>query len=327
MVLGYLLARAGVDVLVLEKHADFLRDFRGDTIHPSTLEILHELGLLDEFLKRPHQEIQQLTGYVGGQPVTVADFTHLPTHCQFIALMPQWDFLDFIAEQARRYAGFRLRMQAEVTDLIEERGKVVGRPRQDARRAAGSPRRADHRRRRPPLDGPRRAGLEVEDIGSADRRPLDEDLATPRRPEPDRRPVRSRADPGDARPRRLLAMRVRDRQGGLRRGPKSRPRSLPRGHRQDRPLPPRPRGRDRRLVQRPAPDRHGRPPPPLVPARPALHRRLRARHVAGRRGRHQPGDPGRRGDGQPPGPSPPRAAPSRPKTSKPCNAAASFRRS
>jgi 2-polyprenyl-6-methoxyphenol hydroxylase-like FAD-dependent oxidoreductase len=126
MVLGFLLARAGVDVVVLEKHGDFLRDFRGDTIHPSTLEILHELGLLDEFLKRPHQEVRQLNGVIGDEEIPVADFSHLPTHCKFIAFMPQWDFLDFIAEHARRYPTFRLMMHAEVTDLIEEDGQIVG---------------------------------------------------------------------------------------------------------------------------------------------------------------------------------------------------------
>ena len=126
MMLGFLLARAGVDVLVLEKHGDFLRDFRGDTIHPSTLELMYELGLLEEFLKRPHQEIRQLAGQVGSESFVLADFTHLPTHCQFLAFMPQWDFLDFVAEQGRRYPGFHLKMQAEVTELIEENGAVVG---------------------------------------------------------------------------------------------------------------------------------------------------------------------------------------------------------
>jgi 2-polyprenyl-6-methoxyphenol hydroxylase-like FAD-dependent oxidoreductase len=126
MMLGYLLARAGVDVLVLEKHADFLRDFRGDTIHPSTLEVMYELGILEEFLKRPHQEARRLSGYVGESAVTIADFTHLPTHCKFLALMPQWDFLDFIAEHARKYETFHLLMQTEVKELIEERGAVVG---------------------------------------------------------------------------------------------------------------------------------------------------------------------------------------------------------
>ena len=126
MMLGLLLARAGVDVLVLEKHADFLRDFRGDTIHPSTLEIMYELGILEDFLKLPHQEARQLNAQFGDVALPVADFTHLPTHCRFLAFMPQWDFLNFIAEQGARYPTFRLRMQAEVTKLIEETDRVVG---------------------------------------------------------------------------------------------------------------------------------------------------------------------------------------------------------
>ncbi len=119
MIAGFLLARAGVDVVVLEKHADFLRDFRGDTIHPSTLQLMYELGILDEFLKRPHQELPQVGAQVGDFIVTVADFSHLPTHCKFIALMPQWEFLNFIAEKAKAYPQFHLRMESEVTDLIE----------------------------------------------------------------------------------------------------------------------------------------------------------------------------------------------------------------
>src|SRR6266849_2871185 len=126
MMLGTLLARAGVDVVVLEKHADFLRDFRGDTIHPSTLEIMHELGWLDEFLQLPHQKVRQLTAVVGSQRVTIADLAHLPTRCKFIAFMPQWDFLNFLALRAARYPGFRLWMRAEATDLVEESGRVVG---------------------------------------------------------------------------------------------------------------------------------------------------------------------------------------------------------
>lgn len=126
MMLGFLLARAGVLVTVLEKHADFLRDFRGDTIHPSTLELMHELGLLDEFLALPHDRVDHLSGQIGEGRVTIADFTHLPTRCKFIALMPQWDFLDFLADQGKRYPAFDLRMRAEATDLIEEDGRVVG---------------------------------------------------------------------------------------------------------------------------------------------------------------------------------------------------------
>jgi 2-polyprenyl-6-methoxyphenol hydroxylase-like FAD-dependent oxidoreductase len=126
MMLGFLLARAGVDVVVLEKHADFLRDFRGDTIHPSTLEVMHELGLLEEFLRRPHQELTRLDALIGETSMTIADFSHLPTRCKFIAFMPQWEFLNFLAEQGRRYPTFHLRMEAEVTDLILEGGRVAG---------------------------------------------------------------------------------------------------------------------------------------------------------------------------------------------------------
>jgi 2-polyprenyl-6-methoxyphenol hydroxylase-like FAD-dependent oxidoreductase len=126
MMLGFLLARAGVHVVVLEKHADFFRDFRGDTVHPSTLELMFELGLLDQFLKLPHQKVETLSGQVGAEHLRMADFRHLPTHCKFIALMPQWDFLNFLAEQGKRYKTFDLRMQAEATDLIEENGRIAG---------------------------------------------------------------------------------------------------------------------------------------------------------------------------------------------------------
>jgi len=126
MMLGFLLARAGIEVVVLEKHADFLRDFRGDTIHPSTLEVMHELGLLDAFLKRPHSEVQQANGQIGTQPVHIADFSHLPTRCKFIAFMPQWDFLDFLAEEGKRFPFFRLEMESEVVDLLHEGERVVG---------------------------------------------------------------------------------------------------------------------------------------------------------------------------------------------------------
>ena len=126
MMLGFLLARAGVRVVVLEKHADFLRDFRGDTIHPSTLRLMDELGLLDALLALPHQKALTLNGQVGDFAVTIADFRHLSKRWGFIALMPQWDFLDFLAERARRFKGFDLRMQTAATGLIEENGRVVG---------------------------------------------------------------------------------------------------------------------------------------------------------------------------------------------------------
>jgi len=126
MMLGLLLARAGVEVIVLEKHADFFRDFRGDTIHPSTLELMHELGMLDEFLRLPHQELRRVKIKFEDEDIAGPDFSHLPTRCKFIAMMPQWDFLNFLTTQAKRYATFQLLMQAEATGLIEEGGRVIG---------------------------------------------------------------------------------------------------------------------------------------------------------------------------------------------------------
>src|SRR2546429_1696676 len=126
MIAGYLLARAGVPVIVLEKHADFFRDFRGDTIHPSTLELMYELGLLDEYLKQPHQEVQELRAVINGQTVPIADFTKLPTRCKFIAFMPQWDFLNFLSTHAKKFPSFQLLMQHEVVDLTFDRQRVTG---------------------------------------------------------------------------------------------------------------------------------------------------------------------------------------------------------
>ena len=125
MMLGLLLARAGIDVIVLEKHADFLRDFRGDTIHPSTMEVMHELGLLQDFLKLPHTPTARLGLQIGEEYLEVADFSHLPVQCKFIAMMPQWEFLDFIAGAARKYPSFRLMMRAEATGLTETGGVIV----------------------------------------------------------------------------------------------------------------------------------------------------------------------------------------------------------
>src|SRR5215216_4876861 len=126
MMLGVLLARAGIPVVVLEKHADFLRDFRGDTVHPSTLEVMHELGVLDEFLARPHSKLREARGIIGDTHVTIADFSHLPVHAPFIAMVPQWDFLDFLADHGRRYPAFQLLMRAEVFELIERDNRVIG---------------------------------------------------------------------------------------------------------------------------------------------------------------------------------------------------------
>ena len=126
MMLGYLLGRAGVNTVVLEKHADFLRDFRGDTVHPSTLQIMHELGLLEDFLKRPHSEIRTLAVEIGDRSFRVAEFEHVPCACRFIALMPQWDFLNFLLEKGRAFPALKIMMSTEVTGLTEAGGRVTG---------------------------------------------------------------------------------------------------------------------------------------------------------------------------------------------------------
>lgn len=126
VMLGFLLARAGVDVLVLEKHKDFFRDFRGDTIHPSTLELMYELGLLDDFLKQPHQKLHEIEARFGKERIRIADLSHLPTHCQYIAFMPQWDFLNFLCKHAKQYPNFRIRMGANVKELLFEDGRITG---------------------------------------------------------------------------------------------------------------------------------------------------------------------------------------------------------
>ena len=182
MMLGYLLARAGVDVVVLEKHADFLRDFRGDTVHPSTLEVMRELGLLDAFLQRPHQQLQRLAAQVGDQMIHAADFSRLPLAAKFIALMPQWDFLNFLAEKAKAFSCFHLMLQAEAVDLIRDGDRVTGvlatTPDGEARIAATLVVGADGRR----STIRERAGFEVEDIGA----PMDVLwLRLPRRPDDD----------------------------------------------------------------------------------------------------------------------------------------------
>jgi 2-polyprenyl-6-methoxyphenol hydroxylase-like FAD-dependent oxidoreductase len=123
---GYLLARSGVRVIVLEKHKDFFRDFRGDTVHPSTLQLFYELGLLDDFLKIPHQQMPTIGGRFGSYTFTAADFRHLPTRCKFIALMPQWDLLNFLSERGRQFPAFDLRMEHEATGLIGSNGRVTG---------------------------------------------------------------------------------------------------------------------------------------------------------------------------------------------------------
>ena len=162
MMTGFLLARAGIEVVVLEKHADFNRDFRGDTIHPSTLELMHELGLLDEFLKLPHQELLQIRGMFNGHPVTMADFTTLPTRCKFIAFMPQWDFLKFLSDHAKKFPTFTLKMQHEVVDLIFDSeidaGGMTGACPEPAERGSSSDQKLD-RFKRSSSNGPRVVGV------------------------------------------------------------------------------------------------------------------------------------------------------------------------
>jgi 2-polyprenyl-6-methoxyphenol hydroxylase-like FAD-dependent oxidoreductase len=126
MMLGLLLARAGVDVQVLEKHADFLRDFRGDTVHPSTLQVMHELGLLDKFLARPHDAVRVLRAVIGDSDVAIADFSRIPAHCRFIAMVPQWEFLDFLRDEAEAFSSFGLMQNAEVTGVLQTQGRIRG---------------------------------------------------------------------------------------------------------------------------------------------------------------------------------------------------------
>ena len=213
MMLGFLLARTGVRAVVLEKHGDFLRDFRGDTVHPSTLNVMDELGLLDEFLKLPHQEVARFGAQFGEEHVQVADFSHLPVRCGFIAMMPQWDFLDFLAAQGKRYPTFTVLMHAEASGLIEEAGRVVGVRATVDGRAAGDPRRPGGRRRRPSFDGARRRRASSRSCGRADGRAVVSSHPQADRHGRDHGPLRSRQHPGDARSRRLLAVRLRHRQG------------------------------------------------------------------------------------------------------------------
>jgi 2-polyprenyl-6-methoxyphenol hydroxylase-like FAD-dependent oxidoreductase len=166
VMLGFLLARAGIETLVLEKHKDFLRDFRGDTVHPSTLDVMGELGLLDAFLAIPHQEVREIHVQVGDTEVKAADFSHLPTRCRFLVFMPQWDFLEFLAAQGRRFPTFRLQLEADVKDVVEENGRIAGvrveSPRSSFEVAADLVVAADGRH----STVRERAGLEVLDLGA-----------------------------------------------------------------------------------------------------------------------------------------------------------------
>ena len=151
VMLGYLLARAGVKVTVLEKHKDFFRDFRGDTVHPSTLELMYELGMLEDFLKRAASGADFGRWRFRRLRISGRRFASLPTHCKFVALMPQWDFLDFLSGKAKQFPSFSLRMENEAIDLIKERGRIHRRGGEDARGRSGDSCRSGGRLRRPPL--------------------------------------------------------------------------------------------------------------------------------------------------------------------------------
>src|SRR5687767_9498060 len=126
MMAGLLFARAGCRVRVLEKHADFFRDFRGDTVHPSTMEILDQLGMLERFLRRPHNRVDKAELKIAGRLYAIGDLSNLETAAPFIAMMPQWDFLDFLRDEASAYPGFQLEMNAPVEELVQHRETIVG---------------------------------------------------------------------------------------------------------------------------------------------------------------------------------------------------------
>jgi hypothetical protein len=301
MMCGYLLARAGLDVTVLEKHADFLRDFRGDTVHPSTLEIMRELGLLQDFLKLPHTKIRSANLEIGDAHFTIGDFSRLPTTCKFIALMPQWDFLDFLAARARQLPNFHLLMRTEAKDLVQQDGRIVGLL---ARGANGDFQiKADLTiaadGRHSILRG--KSGLPLMELGA----PFDVLWL--------RLPVRP-GDPADLVGRvkngQLLVMIYRTDywqcayhpQRRIRRHQGRRPAAIPRAVEADCRL----RGGSRgpshhRLRPDQAFDRGGEPLGEVGKARALVHRRRGACHVAGGRCGNQPGDPGCGGGGEYPG--------------------------
>ena len=298
MMLGVLLARAGVDVVVLEKYKDFYRDFRGDTIHPSTLDLLFELGWLDAFLALPHDEIRSIGVTIGGETVELADLTHLRTHCKFVALMPQWDFLNFLAECGRRYPTFHLMMQTEAIGLVESGGETAGVRAKtsdaqieiEAKLVVGADGRHSTIRAL--------AGLTVENLGA----PMDvlwmRIAKHPGEAEQRLGNDRHRTYARDDRPRRLLAVRLHHSQRLLRRTKGARHRGAAARPRGTRSCAARSRCGARRLVE--GLDARGsrRPARTLVPSGPALHRRCSPCDVADRRHRNQSCNPrcGRRGE-------------------------------
>ena len=292
MMLGVLLARAGVKVLVLEKHQDFLRDFRGDTIHPSTLQVMDELGWLDDLLRLPHQKVEKLSGQFGDTPLTIADMSHLPVKSKFIALMPQWDFLDFLADKGRAYPGFDLKMNAEALDLVSDGGRVTGvKVRTDegpmtvnADLVVAADGRSSTLRKA--------AGFVSEDFGA----PMDVMWFRLPRLEGDTDQTQARFDAGH-----LFVMLQRGDywqcayvipKGGDATRAGGRARRFPQIGRPASAVCRRAGQRHSRLGSRQTADRHGRPVERVGTAGTAVHRRRRARDEPGRRRRHQSGDPG-----------------------------------
>src|SRR3954471_17947366 len=303
MMLGLLLARQGREVVVLEKHGDFLRDFRGDTVHPSTMRLLDELGLAREFLALPHQEVTKGGVTTDDGTYELADFGRLGGGFPFLAFVPQWDLLDFLADRAARFPGFTLRMDAEAVGLLGEGGRVAG----VRYRTPGGGEREIRAKLTVAADGRtstlrEAAGLRLREFGA----PMAVSgfrLARPdrgvRRLVRGRRPHHPGPHAGAAGPRGLLAVRLPGPQGRLRGAAGGRVRVVPR---RPRPAPPgrrRPRGAPR-LGRRAGAQRAGGPADPVAPARAAADRGPRPRQVADRRRGHQPGRAGRRGGGPDP---------------------------
>ncbi len=218
MMLGYLLGRAGIDVVVLEKHDDFFRDFRGDTVHPSTLQVMDELGLIDGFLKLPHQQLQKLDGVIGGKSVRIADLGRVDIEYPFIAFMPQWDFLNFLRASGARFPSLKVMMNTEVTDLIRDGDRITGVKAKTPQGAidivADLTIACDGRHSKVREC----SGLPIEEIGA----PMDvlwfRVWQTTQRNRKRRASHRAGQDAVDVRSRRLLAMRLCHCEGAVRRG-------------------------------------------------------------------------------------------------------------
>ena len=314
MMLGYLLGRAGVDTIVLEKHADFFRDFRGDTVHPSTLQVMDELGLIDGFLKLPHQRLQKMDGKFGETSIRIADLSRLKTKYPFVAFMPQWDFLNFLRESGKAVS--RPQGHDECRgDRSDRRARChCRRQGQHARRACRNPRRSHRRLRRAAFD--RAAARRSRGRGNrrADGRALVSGRQARRRERKRICTARGRQDDGDFRPRRLLAVRLCDRQGAIRRGQDARSGCLPRRRRRHGADPEVGNFRCENVGRCEAFDGGHQPVEALDAPGPAVHRRCRARDVAGRRRRGQSRRSGRGGDCESAGRKAPRWLPDRRRT-------------